>query len=191
MGLFDFLRAPAKPQDWPRDPDWWRELHEQGVRPQGTLPEALRRQESPPHGRRKSLAPPQLPKGSDVLNPGLYFDLVRLSGDIEEARETQEFKEELQASKKTGEPAVVPLVEIAASGADQADRVFRFFGLPLEEAKKDPGLDPWKQFIDPFIERLERRLNEILPDEYPGYLEFGTTEDGAFGLVYIEKEERS
>jgi hypothetical protein len=190
MGLFDFLRAPAKPQDWPRDPDWWRELHEQGFRPPEDPRELPRRQESLPHGRRK-LSPSTLPKAADVLNPGLYFDLVRLSGDIEEARASQEFKRELEASKKTGDPAVVPLFEIAPSGPDQADRIFRFFGLPLEEAKKDPALDPWKHFIDPFIEKLERRLNEILPDEYPGYIEFGTTEDGAFGLVYLEKEDRA
>lgn len=192
MGFFDFLHAPAKPKDWPPDPRWWRELHDPSYQPRPAEPrgEAPSRQTSLPEKLQKE-PKAALPAAEDPFNPILYFDLVRISTDIEEARGEKEFTKELEASATTGDPVIVPLVEVAPKGPDQADEVFEFFGLPIEESRKRPNLDPWEHFIDPFIDKLERRLNEMLPEEYPGYVEFGTTEDGAFGLVYIEKEEQA
>ena len=119
------------------------------------------------------------------MNPALYFNLFDLWKDIREGREEKDFQEALA----DGEDAILALLEIAPK-EKQAQAIFKFFNLPVEEARHRTDLDIWEDWIDPFIEKLEKRMNEIMPDEFQGYLEFGDTEQGPFGLFYIERREK-
>ena len=181
MGFFDFLTAPAKPRSWPPEPEWWKAIHARDVRRSSYYaPESTRRGPEP-----SRQAPGRTPPAADPMNPALYFNLFEIWKDIREGREEKDFQEALEG----GEDAILALLEIAPK-EKQAQAIFKFFNLPVEEARRRADLDIWEDWIDPFIEKLEKRMNEIMPDEFQGYLEFGDTEQGPFGLFYIERREK-
>lgn len=116
------------------------------------------------------------------LYPGRHFELTELWSEIDRARKDKNFQRAAQACKDPEEdPAVYPAVEIAPTERGQEEVVAGFFKLRL------PGKDDdWEKVIEPFLEQLEAKLNAIAPERLTGKLEFGWSENGAFGLFYFE-----
>lgn len=123
------------------------------------------------------------------LYPGRHFDLPSVWELIGEARNSLEFQ---RAARECRDPeeegGIHPTAEITPRDTYEADeeikaeRVMNFFRIRIpEKARK-----PWNDIVEPFLEEVEKRLNEMLPRRFPGILEFGWAEDGSFGLFYFE-----
>lgn len=93
------------------------------------------------------------------MDPGHWFDLGTLW-------------QRARAGRRTAGPEdAVPLQVIAEKGRDQNAQITEFFGV-------EPGRA--------FLASLERALNDAMPRDLPGFVEFGTGGDGAFGLFYFD-----
>lgn len=79
---------------------------------------------------------------------------------------------------------------LAPPGMDPWGKVLKvaeFFGIP-PQAYDLPDRDKvWNEIILPFLGAVERQLNVVRPAELTGRFQFGTSQNGSFGLVYTEK----
>lgn len=134
------------------------------------------------------------PRGEHPLDPERWFNLEKLWNDIRDAREDPYFKDLLEWSRTTGEPAVWMVVELAsgAAGVHQAEDVIGLFGIPsddVREYREGGAFSPevWDDFLLPFTDEVARTVNRRKPEDIPGRVTFGWHEgDNTFGLQYSE-----
>lgn len=132
---------------------------------------------------------PEVPWTEMDLYPGRHFDLPSIWESIGQARQDSEFQRNARECRDPEEEGGIhPTAEIAMADTAEADeeikaeRVLDFFRIRIpEKAKK-----PWDNIVEPFLEEVEKRLNEMIPQKFPGILEFGWAENGSFGLFYFE-----
>lgn len=132
---------------------------------------------------------PETPWTETDLYPGRHFDLPSIWESIEDARKGREFQKAASECRNPEEEGGIhPTVELAPRDTYEADeeikaeRVLGFFRIRLPEN----AAKPWDALVEPFLEELEKHLNEMIPKRFPGILEFGWAEDGSFGLFYFE-----
>jgi len=199
--FWDWLTKGA-PAPAPRDPEWIESFFKPFV------PGAVERARSAPSSRPSYAAPrPVVPGGVSARveavpkgpahkipygNPEKFFnleelwDLIRKNRDEEFIRKAKECK-----NPDRDDEAILPLAQIVAPGEKRNLKLFKFFDLPLEEARKRADLDPWSEWLEPYLEDLEEKMMKLMPEDiaqYDGVLEFGETGDNAFGLLYWECE---
>lgn len=190
--------APVPP---PSDPDWVESVFTPYE------PGAVERARSGAGSRPSYAAPPRpvVPSGVSARvesqeksqphkipwgDPEKFFNLSELWALIRQNRDA-DFIKKAKACKGDDDEAILPLAQIVAPGEKRNLKLFKFFNLPLEEARKRVDLDPWEDWVEPYLSDLEKKLMKLMPEDiakYDGVLEFGETGDGAFGLLYWECE---
>lgn len=155
---------------------------EPGVRPREERRPSPRewspRQERAAPERRAAPPPPP------AIDVARWFDLPDLWEKIRRARGREVFQADVAAYSKTGDYADAPLIEIA--GKNQEYKVADFFGIPAADYERMRQDGTWDRAIGSLLKDVEKKLNEALPEEFPGFVEFSFDGDDRFGLFYFE-----
>lgn len=134
------------------------------------------------------------PRGEHPLDPAKWFNLEALWNDVRRARQDPYFRDLLEWSRTSGEPAVWPVVDLVsgAAGIHQAGEAVKLFKIPftdVEGYREGDAYSPevWDDAILPFANGLADAMNRRKPEDIPGRLGFGWHEaDNTFGLQYLE-----
>lgn len=194
-----FTKGPPAPP--PTDPDWVESVFTPFV------PGAVERARSAGPGRPSYAAPPRpvIPGGVSARaekaeqrpahkipygDPGKFFNMTEIWDLIRQNRDAA-FLAKAKKCKGDDEEAILPVAQLVGPDEKRNLKLFKFFNLPLEEARQRVDLDPWEDWLEPFLSDLEKKMMQIMPEDiakFDGVLEFGETGDKAFGLLYWECE---
>lgn len=117
------------------------------------------------------------PHEERMVDPISVFNLPLMWEGIRKVKQDARFR---------GTYGVGKLSREGRSQAERAMDVLSFFKVPENVIRRVPPDQVWSEVVLPLLSAVTQALNAAKPSDLPGRLKFDFSENGAFGLVYVE-----